>query len=94
MTFTGCFPIPGPTYRSPGSAGGGAGGPSRPPLMVTTLRDQTGTALHHPQGVVEQAGGGIYIADTDGNRILRLVGGVMSVVAGDGTGVGTARRIR
>ena len=55
----------------------------------TSGTSDTGNALaahlNNPRGVALDANGNVYIADTNNNRVLRLSGGALTVVAGTGT---------
>lgn len=44
--------------------------------------------LRNPSGVAVDAGGNIYIADTDNGRVRKVSGGVITTVAGGGTMLG------
>jgi hypothetical protein len=53
---------------------GGDGGPA------------TSAQLYHPMGVALDTSGDIFIADTDNQRIRKVIGGTISTIAGTGSG--------
>jgi uncharacterized protein (TIGR03437 family) len=46
----------------------------------------TGAQLNGPQGLAVDSTGNVYIADTQNNRVRKVSGGVITTVAGNGTG--------
>jgi hypothetical protein len=69
-------PISGIIFTVAGNGTVGSGGDGGP---------ATSAQLYHPAGVALDAIGHIYIADTDNQRIRRVIGGTIGTVAGTGS---------
>ncbi len=61
-----------------------AGG--RAPFLIGDNGPAASAGLFGPSGVAVDSGGNLYIADTFNNRVRKVSGGVITTVAGNGTG--------
>ena len=55
-----------------------------PAGVISTLAGGTTDQLNNPAGIAVDAAGTVYVADTENHRIRRLVGGVLTTIAGTG----------